>query len=51
MVEDNMNKIHWIIAVIVIIGAIATFILTPAYNKIKAQEKQITDINFSTPTN
>lgn len=49
MVEDNMNKIHWIIAVIVIISIIAAAILSPSYKKIEAQKTNIEGITFTKP--
>ena len=51
MTEENMNKVYWVIACIVIVAALGTFIISPAYNKIKAQQGSIETINYTAPSN
>ena len=47
MTEENMNKVYWIIACIVIVVALTTSIMKPAYTQINNQKSGITAIDFA----
>lgn len=50
MVEDNMNKVYWILVVVAVVVALTNFVANPAYEKIKQQQTQISDINYAAPS-
>ena len=47
--DDNLSKVFWVIAAIVIIGALGLFIVSPTYNKVQAQSTEITNIDYTAP--
>lgn len=49
MPEENLNKVYWIIACLVIVVGIGLYIITPSYNQIKSQEAGINSMSYTQP--
>jgi hypothetical protein len=49
MTEENMNKIYWVIALLVIVLGLKTYVIDPSYNQIKAQQTGIDNISYVAP--
>jgi hypothetical protein len=50
MTEENMNKVYWIAAFLVIMIGLKSFVIDPSYAKVKAQQSGITGISYTAPT-